>query len=38
MVLSGKMELLCPSTTLCVGTQNDKMDRSGQNTIDVHEL
>ena len=38
-LLSCKMGLLRPSTnTQCVSTQKDKMDRSGQNTIDGNDL
>ena len=38
-LLSCKLELRYLSTgTQCVGTQNDKMDRSDQNTIDGHDL
>ena len=38
MVLSNEMELLYLSNrTQCVSIQKDKVDRSGQNTIDVHE-
>ena len=36
-VLSGEMELLHLITdTICVGTQKDKTDGSGQILIDVH--
>ena len=38
-LLSCEMELLCPSTdTQCVGTQKEKMDRSGQKIIDGNDL
>ena len=38
-LLSTKMALLCPSIDIPhVGTQKNNLDRSGQNTIDGHDL
>ena len=35
-LLSCEMVLRLSINTQCIGTQNDKMDGSGQNPIDVH--